>query len=139
MRGEFSIDVKSVDVGYADFVRPQRFSYDTNGVLTNELKLTDENGEFLFLCGRNDWAYLALEIINPIKEEAKNIVKEVCKRKEEDKNVTAVALGKNDKRIMDIYFGGKDKCNRICGLPVVVTNNQDELSFLVKKVIKIPF
>ena len=41
-------------------------------------------------------------------------------------------LGVNDKRIMDVYFGGYDKCKRILGIPVIVTNELNKVSFLVE-------
>ena len=40
---------------------------------------------------------------------------------------------------MDVYFGGKNKCNRIFGLPVITSDNLNEVSFLTNLEEEIPF
>lgn len=97
------------------------------------------DGEFLHICGDNDWAFLALDLLEPIMNEAKKIMKLVQNRKKQTPTIKAVILGKNDKRIMDVYFGGKGKCEKILGLPIIATDKLDEVTFLVEDTNSIPF
>ena len=125
MRGELSLKVKSV---YSDkwFVRP------LSDTPENDLSMRLENNEVFHICGDNDWAFLALELLKPIKNEANKIMRLVQDRKTENPRIKAVMLGKNDKRIMDVYFGGKGKCDRIFGLPVIETDELNKVKFLVE-------
>ena len=141
MSGELAFKVLKV---YSDkfFVRPSEFSislFSKDKTPSNDLSMKIENNQTLHICGDNDWAFLALELLEPIKKEAKRIVELVQDRKGEKPNIKAVMLGKNDKRIMDVYFGGKGKCDRILGLPVIVTDNLNEVTYLVEDTNSIPF
>lgn len=107
--------------------------------ITNDLHIVTDKEECLHICGENDWAFLALDLLRPIREEARKIVETIEAKKREDKSIKAVALGKNDKRIMDIYFGGKDKCDKIRGLPVVNADEPNTIAFLVEKEEEYPF
>ena len=131
MRGELSLNIKSV---YSDnwFVRPTEYSMSNDDNATNDLVMESDIGERLYICGNNDWAFLALELLNPIKKEANRIIELIQERIREDSNIKAVMLGVNDKRIMDVYFGGHDKCKRILGIPVIITNELNKVSFLVE-------
>lgn len=141
MGGELALKVIEV---YSDkfFVRPTVHSVsilNKEGNPSNDLSMRLENNKFLHICGDNDWAFLALELLEPIKNEAVRITKLVQDRKTETPTIKAVMLGKNDKRIMDVYFGGKGKCERILDLPVITTNNLNEVKFLVEDTNFIPF
>lgn len=141
MSGELSLKVLGV---HSDkfFVRPTVNSVSTfnkEGNPSNDLSMRLENNKFLHICGDNDWAFLALELLEPIKDEAKRILKMVQDRKSETPSIKAVMLGKNDKRIMDVYFGGRNKCERILGLPVIATNELNEVTFLVEDTNTLPF
>lgn len=131
MGGELSFKVKSV-YSDRDFVRPSHYSLGDVGTASNDLSISLGNNEYFHICGNNDWAFLALELLRPIKDEANKIMESIKCRKSEAPSIKAVMLGKNDKRIMDVYFGGKDKCNRILGLPVIVTDELNEVKFLVE-------
>lgn len=124
MDGELTLKVKRVCSSH-DFVRP---SYD----ISNDLTMILGEGGYLHICGENDWAFLALELLEPIKVAAKEII-ELVEHKKRETDIKAVMLGRNDKRIMDVYFAGKDKCQRICGLPIITTDNLNEIAFLVKE------
>lgn len=130
MGGELTLKVKKVRSSY-DFVRP---SYD----ISNDLTMILGENEYLHICGENDWAFLALELLEPINVAAREIV-ELVHRKKSETDIKAVMLGRNDKRIMDVYFGGKDKCQRICDLPIITTDNLNEVTFLIEEVDEIPF
>lgn len=124
------------------FVRPTVHSvsmFNKEGNPSNDLSMRLENNKFLHICGDNDWAFLALQLLEPIKDEAKRITKLVQDRKADTPTIKAVMLGKNDKRIMDVYFGGKGKCERILGLPVIVTDELNEVTFLVEDTNCLPF
>ena len=138
MGGELGLKVMSV---YSDsgFVRPSQYHLNSKGIITNDLSMKGVDGEFLHICGDNDWAFLALDLLEPIMNEAKKIMKLVQNRKKQTPTIKAVMLGKNDKRIMDVYFGGKGKCERILGLPVIVTDELNEVTFLVEDTNSIPF
>ena len=113
--------------------------FNKEGNPSNDLSMRLENNKFLHICGDNDWAFLALQLLEPIKDEAKRITKLVQDRKAYTPTIKAVMLGKNDKRIMDVYFGGKGKCERILGLPVIVTDELNEVTFLVEDTNCLPF
>ena len=127
MGGELVLKVKMVKSDN-DFIRP----FDFCGEIANDLTMITENDEFLHICGSNDWAFLVLELLEPIKKEAKKII-EVIKQNKPNTSIKAVMLGRNDKRIMDVYFGGKGKCDRILGLPVVETKEANCIKFLVEE------
>ena len=135
--GELAIKVAKVRSDFS-FVRPDIYSV-TNQEPSNDLTMISSTNETLHICGNNDWAFLALELLEPIKNEAKRITKLVQDRNAETPTIKAVMLGKNDKRIMDVYFGGKGKCERIIGLPIIVTDNLNEVTFLVEDTNSIPF
>lgn len=135
--GELAIKIAKVRSDFS-FVRPDIYSV-TNQEPSNDLTMISSTNETLHICGNNDWAFLALELLEPIKNEAKRITKLVQDRKAETPTIKAVMLGKNDKRIMDVYFGGKGKCERIIGLPVIVTDSLNEVTFLVEDTNSIPF
>lgn len=126
---------------YSDngFVRPSQYHLNSKGIITNDLSMKGADGEFLHICGDNDWAFLALDLLEPIMNEAKKITKLVQDRKTQTPIIKAVILGKNDKRIMDVYFGGKGKCEKILGLPIIATDKLDEVTFLVEDTNSIPF
>ena len=139
--GELSFKIKSV-YSDRDFIRPSRYSINTlNNKYepTNDLSMQLDDGNYFHICGNNDWAFLALDLLKPIKDEAKSIIQCVKERKEKNPDIKAVTLGKNDKRIMDIYFGGKGRCDKIVGLPVITTEQLNEVKFLVEKEIFVPF
>ena len=141
MGGELSFKIKSV-YSDRDFIRPSRYSINTlNNEYepTNDLSMQSDDGNYFHICGNNDWAFLALDLLKPIKDEAKSIIQCVKERKEKNPDIKAVMLGKNDKRIMDIYFGGKGRCDKIVGLPVITTEQLNEVKFLVEKEIFVPF
>lgn len=124
------------------FVRPTVHSvgmFNKEGNPSNDLSMKLENNKFLHICGDNDWAFLALQLLEPIKDEAKRIMMLVQDRKVNTPAIKAVMLGKNDKRIMDVYFGGKGKCERILGLPVLTTEHLNEVSFLIEDTHELPF
>lgn len=141
MSGELALKIIKV---YSDkfFVRPSEHSinsFNKDKTPSNDLSMVMENNKTLHICGDNDWAFLALELLEPIKNEAKRITKLVQDRKAETPTIKAVTLGKNDKRIMDVYFGGKGKCDRILGLPVLTTEHLNEVSFLIEDTHELPF
>ena len=131
--GELSVKIKSIRSDKY-FVRPWN-----ECDVSNDLTMVLDNNEFLHICGNNDWAFLALQLLEPVKDEAKRITKLVQDRKADTPTIKAVMLGKNDKRIMDVYFGGKGKCDRILGLPVLTTEHLNEVSFLIEDTHELPF
>lgn len=131
MGGELSLKVEHV-YSDSDFVRPTNFSFRNAGIVSNDLSMTLEHDGCLHICGNNDWAFLALELLKPIKDEAMKIMGTVQDRLAEYPKIKAVMLGKNDKRIMDVYCGGKGKCDKLFGMPVIETDELNEVKFLVK-------
>ena len=134
MGGELAFKVEKI---FSDkyFVRPSEYSislFNNEGTPSNDLSIKIQNGGYLHICGDNDWAYLALEILEPIKQEAIKLLEIITKRKSENPSIKAIMLGKNDKRIMDVYFGGKDKRERIFGIPVMTTDKFNEITFLIE-------
>lgn len=137
--GELAIKIAKVRSD-PSFVRPNIYSVAMGSKEpSNDLTMISSTNETLHICGDNDWAFLALQLLEPIKDEAKRITKLVQDRKAETPTIKAVMLGKNDKRIMDVYFGGKGKCERIIGLPVIVTDELNEVTFLVEDTNYLPF
>jgi len=126
--GELVINIKQV---YSDpsFVRPKDLDFYAGSKYCNDLSILDKDGSTLHICGDNDWGFLALELLKQIKIEAKRILEEILEEKRKVK-VAAVMLGRNDKRILDIYFGGKDTCKMIYGIPVIETENLNEIKYL---------
>lgn len=141
MRGEIGVNVKEI-LHTRGMVRPNFYDcipYGEDNEFFNDLSIMEESGECLHICGKNDWAFLALDILKPFKEEAEKIIKTVENSKK-SKCIGAVVLGKNDKRIMDVYFGGKDSCTSILGIPVVLSDVRDKVMCLVEpEEAEIPF
>ena len=138
--GELGFKVKSI-IPDRYFVRPTEASiciFNDKKEPSNDLSLKFDGGT-LHICGDNDWAFLALEILKPIKEEALKIIETAHRLKSENKYIRAFALGKNDKRIMDVFMGGKDKCKKILGLPVIVSDNFNEVTGLIDYIDILPF
>lgn len=132
MCGELSINIQNVK---SDpwFVRPDTTS------ISNDLSMKDSSGDFLHITGiGNDWGFLALELLQPIISEGSRIAAIVKEKKQAYPPAKAVMLGINDKRIMDIYYGGKDKCTSIYGLPVIVTDQLNQFSCL-QEIDDLPF
>lgn len=110
-------------------IRPYS-QYYTDKIMT-DLCMVDEKGEFLYICGENDWGFLALELLEPIKKEADKLlskVRDVLTRKA----IKAIMVGKNEKRILDINAGGKDKCTKIFGIPIILCDEINCFEFLVE-------
>lgn len=138
--GELGFKVKSI-IPDRYFVRPTEACIsllNDKKEPCNDLSLKFDGGT-LHICGDNDWAFLALEILKPIKEEALKIIETAHRLKSENKYIRAFALGKNDKRIMDVFMGGKDKCKEILGLPVIVSDEFNEVSGLIDYIEILPF
>lgn len=108
MGGELGIKIKSV---ITDGITSLDRSVD--------LTLVSEKGEYLHICGDNDWGYFALDMLKPIYKYAEDLIGDVKARiaKIGDKP-EAILLGINQQRIMDIYCGGKGKCTEIAGIPI---------------------
>lgn len=108
MGGELGIKIKSVR---------------TDGIANSgkniDLTMISEDGQFLHICGDNDWGYFALDMLKPIYEYAEDLISDVKTRiaRIGDKP-EAIILGINQQRIMDIYCGGKGKCTEIVGIPI---------------------
>lgn len=141
MNGELNITVKRLLLDRS-VVRSDYFDsivYSDGDAQFNDLSMEGENGEVLHICGKNDWAFLALDLLKPIKKEAEKIIKTVEFAKKHN-SVGAVVLGKNDKRIMDIYFGGKDSCTNILNIPVIFSEERDKVVCLIEPITpEIPF
>ena len=136
--GELGFKVISV-YSDKDFVRLSYYSLSNGTEVSNDLSMHLYDGGHFHICGNNDWAFLALDLLKPIKDEAKKIVKTVHDRKNKSPKIKAVMLGKNDKRIMDVYFGGRGECDKILGIPVIETDNFNEVEFLVEDTYISPF
>ena len=94
MVGEIGININKV---YADrnFLRPKDYDISINGHVSNDLSMRSDKGDTFHICGENDWAFLALELLEPIKDEARKIVETVKYRRNNSKcNIRAVVLGK---------------------------------------------
>lgn len=130
--GELGINIASVR---SDpwFIRP------TTSTASNDLTMLSISGEYFHICGNNDWGFLALELLEPIRKEAKDMMQKIKKYRQDGTEIKAIMLGVNDKRIMDIYFGGKDKCDRICGIPVILSEEQNLFKCLVEYEEELPF
>ena len=108
MGGELGIKIKSIR---------------TDGIANSgkniDLTMISEDGQYLHVCGDNDWGYFALDMLKPIYEYAENLISDVKTRiaRIGDKP-EAIILGINQQRIMDIYCGGKGKCTEIAGIPI---------------------
>lgn len=121
------------------FVRPSEFFWDKDYRLMTDLILHEGEGKRVYICGSNDWAFLALDLTEPIKEEAKRILKGIQERKEQYPKLKAIELGKNDKRILDVFYGGRDKCKMIYGLPVIESDDINKVGYLVEDNFELPF
>lgn len=133
MGGELSVNVKMVRSDKY-FVRPWN-----DCDISNDLTMVLGDSEFLHICGDNDWAFLALELLEPILNEGKKIVKLITEAKASKPKLRAVVLGKNDKRIMDVYHGGRGKCEKVLGIPILTSERLDEITFLVEEDGELPF
>lgn len=121
MGGELAINVKEIVIDEPLSI------YDTS-----DLRIVDEDNNRLYICGKNnDWPFLMIDALKPIKKRAQTIVDKAIKAKETS-DIEAVVLGKREKRDMDVLFGGYDKCNRIVGIPVIKSEENTCLKFLVE-------
>lgn len=137
MGGEVVFKILSVKSDHW-FVRPDK-SYGRG----NDLSMKTEDGWF-HICGDNDWGYLALQLLEPIYKEAEKILAAIDNSikvsKSENNNIRIIELGRNDKRIMDIRFGGKDKCTQINGIPVIVKDDvENHIGYLIDYEAELPF
>ena len=138
MNCEIGLKIERVETD-KHFVRPSEFFLDKDYRLMTDLILHDGEGNKTYICGSNDWAFLALDLIEPIKEEAKRILKNIQERKEQYPKLKAIELGKNDKRILDVFYGGRDKCKRIYGLPIIESDVLNKVGYLVEENYELPF
>lgn len=120
MGGELAINVEKVSIDEAIS------TFDNT-----DLRIVDKDGHILFICGKNDWAFLMLEALEPVKKRARDIVMKIGEKIQENK-IEAVVLGKKEKRDMDVFFGGEGKCNRILGFPVIESKEETCFKFLVE-------
>jgi len=125
MCGEITVKIDKIET--SSISEPFRFGSMNPCV---DLTIKDSNNNYLHICGNNDWGYLALEILNPIKESAENLIEDVKERiaRIGDKP-EVIMLGINQQRIMDIYHGGKGKCTEISGIPIARTEKLKEFRF----------
>ena len=126
--GELGIKIKSIRTN--GITHPYRLENDENKI-SIDLSITSDDGNYLHICGENDWGYLALEIIKPIYKEAENLINDVKSRvsKIGDKP-EVIILGLNQQRIMDIYCGEKGKCTEIAGIPIARSNEIKEFRYI---------
>ena len=108
MGGEFGIKIK--------IVRTDGIEVSGKGI---DLTIISEEGQYLHICGDNDWGYFALDMLKPIYKYAEDLIGDVKTRiaKIGDKP-EVIILGLNQQRVMDIYCGGKGKCTEIAGVPI---------------------
>lgn len=130
--GELGLNILKVSSDRS-YVRPDEER------ISNDLTMHLTDGGYFHICGDNDWAFLAIELLEPIKAEVKSIMQKVKKYRENGVNIKAIVLGRNDKRIMDVYFGGKNKCDKIFGIPVITSDKHDLFECLVEYTDELPF
>ena len=112
MGGELGIKIKTV--------RTDGIEKSGKGI---DLTMISEDGQYLHICGDNDWGYFALDMLKPIYKYAEDLIGDVKTRiaRIGDKP-EAIILGINQQRVMDIYCGGKGKCTEIAGIPIARSN-----------------
>lgn len=130
--GELGFDILKVSSDMR-YIRPN------DEKISNDLTMHTIDGNFFHICGNNDWAFLALELLEPIKKEAKNIIQKVKNYIDSGINIKAIILGRNDKRIMDVYFGGRNKCEKIFGIPIIISDKKDLFEVLVEYEEHLPY
>lgn len=134
MGGELGILISHVSVS-SDMVRPYGYySYP----LTNpsmDLTLHSEDGQFLHICGDNDWGYLAVDILIPLLKEASKIYNEIC-NKVVHEQPEVILVGKNEFRMLDILHmarGCGEHISIIKGVPVVKGNFDNGVKYYGKE------
>lgn len=105
----------------------------------SDLLLKGDRDDRLYICGENDWAFLMLDALKPIKEKSKNLMRKVLQKRNAGVDIKAIVLGKTEKRYLDIYFGGKGKCNKLYGYPIVESPEKTCFEILVKHDDTLPF
>lgn len=125
--GEMGIKIKEVRTD--NIVYPYRGRDDTK--VSVDLTIESDTGNFLHICGDNDWGYFALEMLKPIHKEAENLINDVKTRiaRIGDKP-EAIMLGVYQQRVMDIHFGGKGNCTEIAGIPIARSNETKAFRYI---------
>lgn len=142
MRGELGIKVKKLEVdSEKDFLNP----YDENHFFREDnrayldLRLDEGKGDFLYMCGENDWGYLLVDALSPLIRHGLNIMCIIDEKLEEDVNdqVEAILLGKNEYRAVDILYkaryGGTTDLKEIGCIPVIKSKDFNCIELLKRE------
>lgn len=141
MGGELGINVKRV---YSDngFIRPGELYWSISKKYGNDLLIEDIDGSHLYICGDNDWAYLAVDLLKPLLREANKLYYEISKRIS-DVRPEVVVVGKNDFRMLDILHLVRDTeegVSIIKNVPIVKGDFLNGVKFFGKQNIEeLPF
>ena len=135
--GELGINVKRV---YSDngFIRPGELYWSISKKYGNDLSMEDIDGSHLHICGDNDWAYLAVDLLKPLLREANKLYLEISKNIEKMKP-EVVVVGKNDFRMLDVLHMVRDTeegISIIRNVPIVKGNFLNGVKFFGKQDIK---
>lgn len=118
MREEIGINIKGVEL--------KSFHGD---VSNSDLRLEDESGNFICICGNNDWGKIALKILKPYKREADRIIKQVEDMVKTGFRPEVILLGKTEKTVMDVV-SGTGRCDNILNIPIATSEKNSELRFI---------
>lgn len=128
MGGELCINVKLVKSDN-HFVKP----FNSNNP-SNDLTMVDEDGKYLHICGNNDWAYFAAELLKPVLKTGQELYSEIFTKVSKD-NPEVVLVGRNEFRLLDIVQTVRDLeqgAPVIMGVPVVKGNFANGIKYLGK-------
>lgn len=138
--GELVLQVEKVKSD-GNFTRPNESFYDINRRYGNDLNIFEKDS-LLHICGNNDWAYLAVDLLKPLLREANKLYYEISKRIS-DVRPEVVVVGKNDFRMLDILHLVRDTeegVSIIKNVPIVKGNFLNGVKFFGKKDIEeLPF
>lgn len=118
MREEIGINIERVEL--------KSFHGD---VSNSDLRLEDESGNFICICGNNDWGKIALKILKPYRREADRIIKQVEDMVKTGFRPEVILLGKTEKAIMDIV-SATGRCDNILNIPIAVSEKNSEVRFI---------
>jgi len=130
INGEFVIDVDHV-CSDDNFVSPRN-----PNCPSNDLCIVDTNGQYFHIRGtKNDWGYLAAELLLPIMKKGNKLYFEISSKISEI-NPEVVLVGKNEFRLLDIIHlikDGEEGIKVIKSIPIVKGNFDNGVKFLGKK------
>lgn len=129
MNGEIVMNIESVHSDH-QFMEPN-----DSMSSSNDLTIVAKDGECLHICGKNDWGYLAIELLKPILKAGTELYTKVSNEISEY-NPEVVLVGTNDYRLLDIIHIARDSefgISVIKGVPIIKGDFVKGIKHLGKK------